>query len=40
MGYIGAAELRALAAPLANSGYGEYLLRVSSEPPFRPGQPA
>lgn len=31
MGYIGAAELRALAAPLASSGYGEYLLRVLSE---------
>lgn len=40
MGYIGAAELRALAAPLANSGYGEYLLRVSSESPLTPGQPA
>ncbi len=34
MGYIGAAELRALAAPLASSGYGEYLLRVLSEPMF------
>jgi len=40
MGYISAAELRALAAPLANSGYGDYLLRVSAEPPLRPGQPA
>ena len=38
MGYITAAELRALAAPLANSGYGDYLLRVSSEPPLRLGQ--
>jgi glucose-1-phosphate thymidylyltransferase len=37
MGYIDAAELRALAAPLANSGYGEYLLRVASERPLRPG---
>ncbi len=31
MGFIGAAELRALAEPLAKSGYGEYLLRVLSE---------
>jgi glucose-1-phosphate thymidylyltransferase len=31
MGYIGAAQLRRLAKPLANSGYGEYLLRVLAE---------
>jgi len=31
MGYIGAAQLRRLAQPLANSGYGEYLLRVLAE---------
>ena len=29
MGFIGADELRALAAPLRRSGYGEYLLRVA-----------
>jgi glucose-1-phosphate thymidylyltransferase len=34
MGYIGAAELEALAAPLSNSGYGQYLLRVLSEKVF------
>jgi len=34
MGYIGAAQLRKLARPLARSGYGEYLLRVLSEKPF------
>jgi glucose-1-phosphate thymidylyltransferase len=33
MGYIGAAQLRRLAKPLANSGYGEYLLRVLAEGP-------
>ena len=31
MGYIDAAQLRALAKPLAKSGYGEYLLRVLTE---------
>ena len=31
MGYISARQLRALARPLAKSGYGEYLLRVVSE---------
>jgi glucose-1-phosphate thymidylyltransferase len=31
MGYIGARQLRALARPLAKSGYGEYLLRVLAE---------
>ena len=31
-GYINATALKALAAPLAKSGYGEYLLRVASEP--------
>ena len=31
MGFIDAAQLEALAAPLAKSGYGEYLLRVVSE---------
>jgi glucose-1-phosphate thymidylyltransferase len=30
-GYISAAQLRRLARPLAESGYGEYLLRVLSE---------
>ena len=30
-GYISAAQLRALARPLAKSGYGEYLLRAISE---------
>jgi glucose-1-phosphate thymidylyltransferase len=30
-GYISAAQLEALAKPLAKSGYGEYLLRVLSE---------
>ncbi|HLX79268.1 MAG TPA: sugar phosphate nucleotidyltransferase, partial [Burkholderiales bacterium] len=35
MGYIGAAQLRALARPLAKSGYGEYLLRVLSEKLYR-----
>jgi glucose-1-phosphate thymidylyltransferase len=33
MGYIDAKQLRALAAPLAKSGYGEYLLQVLSEKP-------
>ena len=31
MGFIGAAQLRALAQPLAKSGYGEYLLRVLAD---------
>lgn len=31
MGFIDAAQLRALAAPLAKSGYGEYLLRVLAD---------
>ena len=31
MGYIGARQLRALARPLAKSGYGEYLLQVLEE---------
>jgi len=35
MGYISAAQLRALARPLAKSGYGEYLLRVLTEKLFR-----
>jgi glucose-1-phosphate thymidylyltransferase len=34
MGYISAADLETLAAPLSNSGYGEYLLRVLSEKVF------
>ena len=34
MGYIGAAELEMLAAPLAKSGYGEYLLRLLRESVF------
>ena len=33
-GFIGAEQLRALAKPLANSGYGQYLLRVLSEQVF------
>jgi glucose-1-phosphate thymidylyltransferase len=33
-GYIGARQLRALAQPLAKSGYGEYLLRVLAEQVF------
>jgi len=33
-GYIGARQLKALARPLARSGYGEYLLRVLSEKVF------
>jgi glucose-1-phosphate thymidylyltransferase len=31
MGYIDAAQLEALAKPLAKSGYGQYLLRLLSE---------
>jgi len=31
MGYIGAADLRALAEPLAKSGYGQYLLQVLTD---------
>jgi glucose-1-phosphate thymidylyltransferase len=31
MGYIDAAQLEALAKPLAKSSYGEYLMRVLSE---------
>jgi glucose-1-phosphate thymidylyltransferase len=34
MGYISAAKLRALARPLAKSGYGEYLLRIVTEQLF------
>lgn len=34
MGYIDAARLEALAAPLLKSGYGEYLLRVLAEKIF------
>jgi glucose-1-phosphate thymidylyltransferase len=33
-GYIGARQLKALARPLARSGYGEYLLRVVQEKVF------
>ncbi len=33
-GYIGERQLRALAQPLAKSGYGEYLLRVLAEKVF------
>lgn len=33
-GYIGARQLKALARPLAKSGYGEYLLRVVGEKVF------
>lgn len=32
-GYIGATQLRRLAKPLMNSGYGEYLLRILAEAP-------
>jgi len=32
MGYISADELRALAAPLARNGYGQYLLRLLTDP--------
>jgi glucose-1-phosphate thymidylyltransferase len=32
MGYISAAEVEALARPLAKSSYGQYLLRILSEP--------
>jgi glucose-1-phosphate thymidylyltransferase len=35
MGYISAPQLRALARPLAKSGYGEYLLRVLAEKPYQ-----
>ena len=35
MGYIGTAQLKQLARPLAKSGYGEYLLRCLSDRPFR-----
>jgi glucose-1-phosphate thymidylyltransferase len=34
MGYISGTKLRALARPLAKSGYGQYLLRVLSEQVF------
>jgi glucose-1-phosphate thymidylyltransferase len=34
MGYISSAKLRALAQPLAKSGYGQYLLRMLSERVF------
>ena len=34
MGYISSAKLKALARPLAKSGYGEYLLRIATEQVF------
>ena len=34
MGYIDAEQLRALAAPLAKNGYGEYLLQIVDEPVY------
>ena len=34
MGYITSAKLRALARPLAKSGYGQYLLKMLSERVF------
>jgi glucose-1-phosphate thymidylyltransferase len=34
LGYINAGQLEALAKPLANSGYGEYLIRVLAEKVF------
>ncbi len=37
MGYIDAAQLEVLAAPLAKSGYGQYLLRLLQEPGAGPG---
>jgi len=30
MGFIGADQLRRLAAPLAKNGYGQYLLRIAA----------
>jgi glucose-1-phosphate thymidylyltransferase len=34
MKYIDAAQVRALARPLAKTGYGEYLLRIVDERVF------
>ena len=34
MGYIDAAQLRALAGPLAKNGYGQYLLQILDEQVF------
>ena len=34
MGYIGAEQLRALAAPLSKNGYGQYLLQLLQERVF------
>ncbi len=34
LGYIGAAQLRALAAKIAKSSYGKYLLRILEEPVY------
>jgi glucose-1-phosphate thymidylyltransferase len=36
-GFIGGAELEALAAPIAKSGYGQYLLKLLREPYFAAG---
>jgi glucose-1-phosphate thymidylyltransferase len=36
-GFIGAAELEALAAPIAKSGYGQYLMKLLREPYFGAG---
>jgi len=33
-GYIGADQLEALAAPMKNNGYGDYLLQVLKDPVF------
>ncbi|MEX0958159.1 MAG: glucose-1-phosphate thymidylyltransferase RfbA [Burkholderiales bacterium] len=35
MGFIGAEQLRALAAPLSQNGYGRYLLQVLKDPLYR-----
>lgn len=35
MGFIDAGQLERLARPLLKSGYGEYLMRVLSDPVFR-----
>ena len=36
-GFIGGAELEALAAPIAKSGYGQYLMKLLREPYFAAG---
>ena len=39
MGYIDSDQMRRLAAPLGDSSYGQYLLRVLQEPAFGPTYP-